>query len=46
MCVLDTKHIVGEAVVKPVREVENWERKQFYDYVEKGLSRKQSVVHE
>ena len=34
------KHIVGEAVVKPVRKVEELGKKQFYDYVEKRLKQK------
>ena len=39
-CVLDTKHIVGEAVAKSVTKVEELGKKQFYDYVEKRLKQK------
>ena len=40
LCVLDTKHIKREAVVKPVITVQELGKKQFDDYVEKKLDQK------
>ena len=40
MSALDTKHIVGEAVVKTVRKVGELGKKQFYDYAEKRVKQK------
>ena len=39
-CVLDTKHIKREAVVKPVITVQEFGKKQFDNYVEKRLDQK------
>ena len=40
LCVLDTKHIIREAVVKPVITVQELGNKQFDDYDEKRLDQK------
>ena len=40
LCVLDTEHIIREAVVKPLITVQELGNKQFDDYIEKRLDQK------